>query len=48
MKRGTYIDHYSAYDGEEEVITGGKVKILEVQELQRITGPVLRVLCEQI
>jgi hypothetical protein len=48
MKRGTYIDHYSAYDGEEEVVTGGKVKILEVTELQKMQGTILRVLCEQI
>ena len=48
MKRGTYIDHYSAYDGEEEVVTGGKVKILEVTELHKLQGPILRVLCEQI
>ena len=48
MKRGTYIDHYSSYDGEEEVVTGGKVKIIEVTELQRLQGPILRVLCEQI
>jgi hypothetical protein len=48
MKRGTYIDYYSAYDGEEEVVTGGKVKILEVTELQRLQGTILRVLCEQI
>ena len=48
MKRGTYIDYYSAYDGEEEVVTGGKVKILEVTELQKMQGKILRVLCEQI
>ncbi len=48
MKRGTYIDYYSAYDGEEEVVTGGKVKILEVTELQKMQGTILRVLCEQI
>ena len=48
MKRGTYIDYYSAYDGEQEVITGGKVKILEVTELYRLQKGILRVLCEQI
>ena len=48
MKRGTYIDYYSAYDGEEEVITGGKVKILEVTKMEKMQGTILRVLCEQI
>lgn len=48
MKRGTYIDYYSAFDGEEEVITGGKVKILEVTKMEKMQGTILRVLCEQI
>jgi hypothetical protein len=48
MKRGTYIDYYSAYDGEEEVITGGKVKIVEVTKMEKMQGTILRVLCEQI
>ena len=30
MKRGTYIEFYSAFTGEEEVITGGKVRITKV------------------
>jgi hypothetical protein len=47
MKRGTYIDYYSAYD-EEEVITGGKVKIVEVTKMEKMQGTILRVLCEQI
>ena len=47
MKRGTYIDYYSAYD-EEEVITGGKVKILEVTKMEKMQGTILKVLCEQI
>ena len=47
MKRGTDIDYYSAYD-EEEVITGGKVKILEVTKMEKMQGTILKVLCEQI
>jgi len=48
MKRGTYIDYYSAYDGEEEVVTGGKVKILEITKREEKKGTTLRVMCEQI
>lgn len=44
MKRGTYIEFYSAFTGEEEVITGGKVRITKVTPL----AFELLVECEQI
>ena len=44
-KRGTFIDKYSAYIGEEEFITGGEVTILQVEEKR---SGLLVVECEQV
>lgn len=52
--RGTYIDYYSAFEGEEEFLTGGKVRIVGVSTRESAVGPfansepTLLVRCEQI
>jgi hypothetical protein len=53
-KRGTYIDYYSAFEGEKEFLTGGKVKIVSVTTRESAVGPfatrepTFLVRCEQI
>ncbi len=55
-KRGTYIDYYSAFEGEKEFLTGGKVRIIGVTTRESGVGPfsltgvapTLLVRCEQI
>ena len=43
-KRGTYIDFYSAFNGEQEFITGGKVKIIDIIHKAMAT----EIICEQL
>jgi len=56
-KRGTYIDYYSAFEGEQEFLTGGKVRIISVTTRESGVSsrsafasrePTLLVRCEQI
>lgn len=44
-KRGTFIDKYSAYIGEDEFITGGEVTILQIEEIR---SGLLVIECEQV
>jgi hypothetical protein len=43
-KRGTYIDFYSAFNGEQEFITGGKVRVLDIIHKTLHT----EIVCEQL
>ena len=43
-KRGTYIDFYSAFNGEQEFITGGKVRVIDIIDRALAT----EIICEQL